>query len=403
MAASNARPLLSVESMEMHEGFILIADITGYTVFLNESELDHAKGTLTDLLELLVDHVMPPLIVSRLEGDAVFSYTLDPGFVSAQTFLEGIEDTYVAFRRAIDLMVLNNTCRCDACANVSALDLKFFLHYGTFALETIGDHEELMGSDINLIHRLLKNSVTAETGVRAYILCTDAAERALSLEGASSAGLVPHVETVPDFGEVKVWIRDMHPVFEERRDEERIEYSPYEVVSTDSIVVAMPPGVLWDYLNQSQFRNILSGDDRYEILNRKEGRVGLGSVYQCYHGRQVVSQVVVEWRPFERLVLRTSLPFPGKPAHVDLDCRLKPMAQGTELTTVFARVSGPALKRLAATLMLKMMKKRNRRDLEKFRDAVETDFTARQEGSDMTVKITPESIVEAAATSLRSG
>jgi hypothetical protein len=383
------------------EGFILIADITGYTVFLNESELEHAKGTLTDLLELLIDHTKPPLVISRLEGDAVFSYAMEPAVVTSQTFLEGVEDTYVDFRRAIELMVLNNTCRCNACANVSSLDLKFFLHYGTFALETIGDHQELIGADINLIHRLLKNSVTADTGIRAYILCTDPAERALGLEGASDT-LVPHVETVPDFGEVKVWIRDMHPVFEERRDE-RIEYSSEEIVATDSIVVAMPPGVLWDYLNQSEFRNILSGDDRFEVLNRKDGRVGTGSVYQCYHGGQVVSQVVVEWHPFERLVLRTSLPFPGKPAFVDLDCRLKPVEEGTELTTVFARVSGPALKRLAAKLMLKMMKKRNRRNLEDFRDAVEADFAEHEElGTGLAGLITPESIAQAAAASLAS-
>lgn len=384
------------------EGYILIADITGYTVFLNESELEHAKGTLTDLLELLVDHTNPPLVISRLEGDAVLSYALEPGFASTQTFLEAIEDTYVDFRRAIELMILNNTCRCNACANVSSLDLKFFLHHGTFVLETIGGHRELMGADINLVHRLLKNSVTAETGIRAYILCTAAAERALGLDGASDT-LVPHIETVPDFGKVEVSIRDMHPVYEGRRDEERIEYSSDEIVKTDSIVVAMPPGVLWDYLNQSEFRNILSGDDRFEVLNRKDGRVGTGSVYQCYHGGQVVSQVVVEWRPFERLVLRTSLPFPGKPAHVDLDCHLNPVDEGTELTTTFARVDGPVLKRAATKLMLKMMTKRNRRDLEDFRDAIEADFAERQgQDTGMAGAITAGSISEAAAASLRS-
>ena len=385
-----------------NQGYLLIADITGYTVYLEESELDHAKGSLTDLLELLIDHTNPPLVVSGLEGDAVLSYALRAGFVSAQTFLESIEDTYVAFRRAIELMVVNNTCRCNACANVSSLDLKFFIHYGTFALQDVGDHQELMGSDVNLIHRLLKNSVTAEKDIRAYILCTEAAERALGIEGTSET-VIAHTEVVQDFGEVKVWIRDMHPLFEETRDEQRIEYSQDEIVDSDSIVVGMPPEVLWDYLNQSEFRNILTGDSRFEVLNRKDGRVGTGSVYQCYHGKKVVSQVVVEWRPFERLVLRTQLPFSGTPAYVDVDCRLEPMAEGTELTRVFARVSGPALKRLAANLMLKMMKQRNRRDLEHFRDAVEADFAEYQElRGDLSGPITTESISEAAAASLRS-
>jgi len=35
-----------------HEGYFLIADITGYTKYLNESELEHAQDTLTARLEL---------------------------------------------------------------------------------------------------------------------------------------------------------------------------------------------------------------------------------------------------------------------------------------------------------------------------------------------------------------
>jgi len=42
-----------------HEGFLLIADITGYTQCLSESELEHAQETLTALLMLLVDHTRP--------------------------------------------------------------------------------------------------------------------------------------------------------------------------------------------------------------------------------------------------------------------------------------------------------------------------------------------------------
>ena len=55
------------------QAFLCVADITGYTGYLNDSELEHAQGTLTDLLELLVDRAGPPMRVSKLEGDAVFS------------------------------------------------------------------------------------------------------------------------------------------------------------------------------------------------------------------------------------------------------------------------------------------------------------------------------------------
>ena len=142
------------------EGYLLIADITGYTRYLSESELEHAQDTLTALLELLVENTRPPLVISRLAGDAVISYGLREDFFQGQTFIEKIEDTYVTFRKTIERLALNNTCRCNACANISNLDLKFFIHYGTFGIQRISDYDELVGSDIILLHRLLKNSVT---------------------------------------------------------------------------------------------------------------------------------------------------------------------------------------------------------------------------------------------------
>ncbi len=380
-----------------HEGYILIADITGYTVYLNESELEHAKGTLTDLLELLIEQTKPPLVINRLEGDAVFSYGLEEGFVNPQTFLESIEDTYVAFRKAIELMVLNNTCKCNACANVSALDLKFFVHHGTFALQRVGENDELMGTDVNLIHRLLKNSVTDETGVRAYILCTDAAERALGLDGVSET-LVEHTETLPDFGEVKVWIRDMHPVYEARRDEGAVELSPDEIISTDLIEIATPPEVLWDYLNQSEFRNYILGSDRFEVKDKSEGRIGPGSVYQCYNGKRMVSQVVMDWRPFERILLQQRMPLPGRPAFAMLDLRLEPTEKGTRMTVFTAEPTGPLLKRALLRRMLSSKKTSEefRRNLENFRDEVEGDFNARRSRLPASADL-PRNLIDAAA------
>lgn len=56
---------------------------------------------------MLIDHAKPPLVLSKLEGDAVFSYTSGDAFQHGQMFVELIENTYVAFRRAIELMVMN--------------------------------------------------------------------------------------------------------------------------------------------------------------------------------------------------------------------------------------------------------------------------------------------------------
>ena len=383
-----------------HHGFILIADITGYTTYLSRSELEHAQGTLTDLLELLLEHTRPPLIVSRLEGDAVFSYALEEGFVSGQTFLESIEDTYVDFRRAIDLMILNNTCRCNACANVSSLDLKFFVHHGSFALQPIGDHMQLLGTDINLIHRLLKNSVTAETGIRAYVLCTEAAATALGIEEATKE-MVRHRETVDDLGEVAVWIKDMHPLYEARREADQITFNDQEILSTVETEIAMPPQLVWDYVNQSEFRNVLIGSDRYEVSDRVGGRVGVGSVYQCYHGKTIIPLAVLEWRPFTRVLLRMRLPFPGRPTHVLIDLRLTPTDEGTRLVQTVARPTGTALKRAMARLMVRTGHKRAQKEIDAFRDQVLDDLAARQSMPAAIASISDDQVRSAAAASLQ--
>lgn len=382
-----------------HNGFILIADITGYTAYLNESELEHAKGTLTDLLELLIEHTRPPLEISRLEGDAVFSYAVDGSAVNGQTFVESIEDTYVAFRRAIELMVLNNTCRCNACANVSTLDLKFFVHHGRFVLQPVGEEVQLLGSDINLIHRLLKNSVSDVTGLRAYVLCTDAAEKALGIDGAAN-DMSRHREEVDDFGEVAVWVKDMHPVYEARRGAERITLSAREILGTTETDVAMTPELVWDYLNQSEVRDVLFGSDGHDVIDRKSGRIGVGSTFQCYHGERTVTQVVLEWDPFDHVLIQQRLPLPGRPAHLLIDLRLEPTAGGTRLVQTIARPTGPGWKRVLMRLMMLLMSKAAKRDLDAFRDRMEADRSARVASGVLPVPISPERLRSEAAASL---
>ena len=62
------------------------------------------------------------------------------------------------------------------------LDLKFALHHGNFIVQSIGTHVEVLGPDITVAHRLLKNSAASQIGSPAYALITEAAETALDLD-----------------------------------------------------------------------------------------------------------------------------------------------------------------------------------------------------------------------------
>ena len=55
-------------------GYLILADISGYTAYLAGTELEHAHEILTDWLEVIVGRFQTALTISKLEGDAVFGY-----------------------------------------------------------------------------------------------------------------------------------------------------------------------------------------------------------------------------------------------------------------------------------------------------------------------------------------
>lgn len=355
--------------MATQHGYFLIADITGYTGYLSASELDHAQQTLTALLNLLIRHTRPPLIISRLAGDAVISYGLRDQFFAGQTFVESIEGTYVDFRRAIELMVRNTTCPCNACRNIASLDLKFFVHYGEFSVQKLDAHDELVGSDVILLHRLTKNTVGEKLGIRAYTLYTDAALTQLGIDGPMH-GLIEHEESYEHFAPAKVWVQDMHPVWEAHKREPQVRIEKELTHFTAEIAVS--PEVLWNFLLQPEHFNVLAGGTRMALSGVRGGRVAPGTVYECYHGDSVVTQTVVEWHPFSLITLSMPMALPVGVAMLLMELQLEPSGDGTRFTQAFGRPTGPLAARLVAEFGLKQMLKTGDADMAKFKAHIES-------------------------------
>ncbi|MFN2187936.1 MAG: DUF2652 domain-containing protein [Candidatus Promineifilaceae bacterium] len=385
--------------VETYEGYFLIADITGYTQYLSESELEHAQETLTALLELLVDNTRPPLVISRLAGDAVISYGLLENFYHGQSFIEKIEDSYVDFRKTLERLVLNNTCRCNACANISNLDLKFFVHYGTFGIQRISDHDELVGSDVILLHRLLKNSVTERTGFRGYTLYSHAAIIKLGIEEMVE-NMIPLVESYEHLGEVEIWVQDMHAVWSSRRESAATEFSAEGAVMRSEVDIDVPNEIVWDYLIQPEFRNLLVGADRMEITDRTQGRISEGSVYQCYHGDKVIPQTILEWEPFSKMILKELFPFYPDVSFLT-EYRLGTANGKTRLYRTVGKPTGPFIGRVLLSLMTPMFKRYTSQANENFSRAVENDYLNRGKSEMGGAEITSKQIRLAAAAGLR--
>lgn len=356
--------------MKPSHGVLLIADITGYTMYLQGSELEHAHGVLTDLLDVLVEGTRPPLAVSNLQGDAVFSYGIDTGLVSGQTFVEMIEAIYVAFRRAIEQMAMNSTCGCNACANLGSLDLKFIIHHGEFLIQTIGASQELVGSDVIVAHRLAKNTVTASTGVRAYAVYTAAAVEALDI-GHLTEDWVHHSEAY-DAGEVECWVADMTPVWDAAQNRSVVTIDESEYRGKASVDIAAPVELVWDRLTDPDFRRLLVGSERQVREAANSGRVGPGDVYQCYHGDVQLPSTILEWVPFRRMLTKDdNIPIPEATVDILVDYQLEATDVGTRLTMAGARPEGTRAARKVFDAMDEPLKQRLGAALAEFKDQVE--------------------------------
>ena len=328
-------------------GYLVIADITGYTAFLSDSELEHAESSLKDLLDLLIDQTKPPLVISRLEGDAVISYAPEASFLQGQTMVEIIENTYVKFREARQRMRLNTSCTCNACRNIPNLDLKFLVHHGTYVLQQMRSHTELVGSDVNMTHRLLKNSIREKTGIGAYAAYTEAAVRALSI-GEFCLEMQTHKEMYEHLGEVLLYVQDLEAVWQGERERLRVFVEPEEALFMVETEIPAEPPLVWDYFTKPEYRMILNGADSMEVGNKTSGRLGDGAVYYCAHGDAKISQAVLDWRPFEYYTYETEV---GPGLSGKITTRFIPIEGGTRVIGMFGMLRGSFVARKVAGLM----------------------------------------------------
>jgi hypothetical protein len=158
--------------MTSGRSLLLIADIGGYTDYMlsHRMSLAHAEVNTGRLLGKVIDAV-PEFELIEIEGDAAFlalpADTLDSDATVARTL-----DAATAMHRAFHLereYVATNLCPCKGCTQAGNLKLKFVAHVGEVATQTIRQRRKLVGIDVILVHRLLKNPVD----VPEYLLLSD--------------------------------------------------------------------------------------------------------------------------------------------------------------------------------------------------------------------------------------
>ncbi|HET8580452.1 MAG TPA: DUF2652 domain-containing protein [Nitrospiraceae bacterium] len=314
---------------------LIIADISGYTGYLTGSELDHARDVMADLLETILGAMGPSPRLSELEGDALF-VNVPEGEIDGSTLLDTLESCYFAFRRRVRSIAQATTCPCNACRAIRDLDLKFCVHTGGVVRQRIAGQEKLIGSDVILVHRLLKNSVADTFGLHAYILFTASCLERLGLD-PGALRMMPHQESYEHFGQVLLYVHNLQARWNEREERHRVFVRPEEADVTMDLSYPAPPPLVWEYLTAPDKRPLwfVGVTDAYQ--ENADRRRDVGTVIHCVHGPHSHVEEILDWRPFHSFTWVTSFPGLGV---TTLTFNLVPVAPGTEVQ-ILLRLASP--------------------------------------------------------------
>jgi hypothetical protein len=324
----------------------LIADISGYTGYLADVELDHAQDILADLIGAVVTALRPNFRLAKLEGDAAFTFaTVEK--IDGSMLLDTIERCYFGFRRRRRDVRQATSCECNACVRIPDLDLKFVVHHGAAILQKVAGRQELLGSDVIVAHRLLKNEVVETLGINAYALITQKCIDATDIDPAA-LGMREHTETYDRIGDVPGWVHDLERRWLEEEARGRVLVSPEESILTLAVPTSVPPQVAWEFLTKpGQRMTWQPWVTEVTVKGATGGRRGPGSANHCMHGKDAVVEEILDWRPYDYVTDRTVLDTAGGPVKVLHTIELEP---GTAGTTIYFRFGAPKTRREKALM-----------------------------------------------------
>ncbi len=141
-----------------NKGLIFIPDISGFTRFVSQTEIQHSRMVIQELLETLIKSNQMGLEVSEIEGDAILFYRFGES-PDLEVIYRQVEKMFCEFHKRLLAYEYLRFCHCTACNAAVNLSLKVITHYGEFTRYTVSNFEKLIGKDVIVAHQLLKNDI----------------------------------------------------------------------------------------------------------------------------------------------------------------------------------------------------------------------------------------------------
>jgi hypothetical protein len=329
------------------KGFLILADITGFTPFVADTELEHSNEILGFILKDIVSYLTPTFKLAEVEGDAVFVYAPLERFPHGKTILDIVESSYTAFRDKKGTLVRARTCNCKACQMAPTLDLKFIVHYGEYIMNDVTGKKKPLGTSVNVVHRLLKNAVTESTGWKAYVLLT---KDCLDVIGMKSVKFHQQTESFDHIGAIETFSLDLDELYRNSLKDRRVYLSKEDADVVVQRDFPIPPSLLWTWLNDPMQKTRWSLKADWRLGARPLGRIGKGATNHC--AKSGVTEKILDYRPFDYY---TSTMMKGF-IRVMLTSEFKEIPSGTRLSW-HVKIGGMLPKRISRFICRLMLEK----------------------------------------------
>lgn len=148
--------------MDTTPTLICIPDISGFTQFMSATDMDLSSIVIPSLLNKIIYANDIDLKVSEIEGDAVLFYR-NGALPPFKTLIDQCRKFYVEFYKQLKVLKTEHQGHEDVSNIPDILGLKIILHYSdAIQAVQIGKNIKLMGEDVIVAHRLLKNDVKSD-------------------------------------------------------------------------------------------------------------------------------------------------------------------------------------------------------------------------------------------------
>ncbi len=152
----------------LEPAFFCVPDITGFTKFIATADINFTKNLIPALLRKLIDANILKMKIGEIEGDAIFFYKTGR-LPSVSKVAEQCKIIYQTFTDFVSSVEQSDPDNYNLYLADNQLGLKIIIHYGHISTANIKGRIKLLGTDVIIAHKLLKNAIVDYN----YILLTD--------------------------------------------------------------------------------------------------------------------------------------------------------------------------------------------------------------------------------------